>query len=63
MHNTKLGSTAYIIAITYYRGKTISIIGATMFNIVATIIIIVFTKIGVVYWGGDFIVVNTYIII
>ena len=34
-----------------------------MFNIVATIIIIVFTKIGVVYWGGDFIVVNTYIII
>ena len=30
-------------------GKTISIIGATMFNIVATRIIIVFTKIGGVY--------------
>ena len=32
--------------ITYRSGKTISIIGATMFNIIATIIYIVFTKIG-----------------
>ena len=32
-----------------FGGKTISIIGATMFNIVGTILSIVFTKIGIVY--------------
>ena len=38
----------FVYNITYFCPKTISIIVATVFNIVATRIIIVFTKIGVI---------------
>ena len=41
------GSTMLLIE----RAKTISIIGATMFNIDVTMIYIIFTKIGVVCFG------------
>ena len=41
----------HLISLLIRGGKTISIIGATMFNIGATRIIIVFAKIGGVYYG------------